>query len=497
VEKQIRKQFESVPIANVGRSVFNLSHDVKMTCEMGYLVPILAEEMVPGDKWDIGNEIVIRLQPLMAPVLHEINCYVHYFFVPYRLLWDDWEDFITGGRLGTDASVLPRWHPADTAVGSLWDYLGMPTGVDCDGSEPMDFPKRAYNMIYNDYYRDETQIAEIDITTSEALKKRAWPKDYFTAALPWQTRGTAPALPLTGTQKALLWTEPVHDDNMILDQIYGTASAGYDDIRSADGAEVNMAAAYAAVDFANAGTFDVADLRLAFALQKWMERNALAGARYPEFLASHFGVFPKDERLQRPEYLGGSKSPIIVSEVMQTSSTDATTPQGNLAGHGLTSDRNYICSYRAEEFGCVIGIMSIMPKAAYQQGVNRQWLRSSKYDFFFPEFQHLSEQAITRAEIYANSTAADNATVFGYIGRYDEMRVKQSRVAGLMRTTLDHWHMGIQYGAAPSLNQAFIECTPRIDCFAVQDEDTCIVNVANIIRAIRPIPIESDPQGVV
>ena len=196
------------------------------------------------------------------------------------------------------------------------------------------------------------------------------------------------------------------------------------------------------VDLSTAATFNVADLRLAFQIQKWMERNARAGARYTEYLRAHFGVAPKDERLQRPEYIGGSRNACIISEVLKTGTTDATSPQGNLAGHGITAGETYIAKYHAQEFGVIMGIMSIMPRTAYQQGIDRQWLRRSRYDFYSPEFANLSEQAVERAELYASGVEAENRTIFGYQGRYDEMRVKRSQVCGLMRTDFNYWHLG-------------------------------------------------------
>jgi len=491
--------FQRVRSNRPGRSVFNLSYEKKLTCDMGELIPTMCDEVVPGDKFIIGNEVVVRFQPLVAPVLHEINCFVHYFFVPYRLLWEDWEDFITGGVDGEDSTTLPYWDPTDTAEGSLWDYMGMPVGVDPGADcRPVDFPKRAYNLVYNEFYRDQTQIAELNIETAEAIQIRGWEKDYYTSALPWQQRGTAPALPISGSSFA--------DWDASAKIASGTVAANIEirndtTFRLSNSSYVTYfknALKDNIVDLSSATTFDVADLRLAFQIQKWMERNARAGARYTEFLTAHFGVSPRDDRLQRPEYIGGSKNPVIVSEVLQTSMTpDPTvedgTPQGTLAGHGLTAGKNFIAKYNATEFGLIIGIMSIMPKPAYQQGIDRQWIKTTKYDFYFPEFANLSEQAIYRMELYANTTKSDNLTVFGYQGRFDEMRVKKNQVCAAMRDTLDYWHLGRQFGSAPSLNQTFIECVPDKRIFAVQDEDGLIVNVANIIKAIRPLPIQSNP----
>lgn len=478
--------FNSVGSLYPGRSVFDLSYEVKTTCDMGELIPIMCDEVVPGDVWKIGNQTVVRFQPLVAPVLHEINVYVHYFFVPYRLLWDDWEDFITGGEDGQNSDTLPTWEPTTYDEGSLWDYLSFPVDIDCDGAYPLSFPRDAYNFIYNEYYRDENLITEVALTNEDILV-RAWQKDYFTSSLPWQQRGTAPALPVTGTTSAV-WTGDTGSTQPL------TRIDGGNQPNSADGTLAVFL--NNTIDLSSASTFDIADLRLAFQIQKWMERNARAGARYTEFLKSHFGVSPRDDRLNRPEYIGGTKSPVIISEVLQTESSDATTPQGNLAGHGLALTDGYIGKYRVKEFGLIMGIMSIMPKPAYQQGINRQWLRETRYDFYFPEFANLSEQQIVNAEICCkDADSTHNTGVFGYQGRYDEMRVKQNQVTGSMRDTFDYWHLGRKFtaGSEPVLNQTFIECVPSKRIFADQVEDGLIVQVANLIKAFRPMPIQAEP----
>jgi len=493
-----------------GKSVFDLSYDKKFTCDMGQLIPVLCDEMVPGDYFELGNSAVIRFQPMVAPVLHEINFYVHYYFVPYRLMWDDWEDFITGGTDGQDASVLPRWTPTNTAVGSLWDFLGFPTGVNPTGALPLDFPRIAYNMIYNEYYRDETLITEVALT-NETILNRCWEKDYFTSALPWQQRGISPALPITGSTSAVFGVAPtlavdvnwpaVSGANLVNMQSNSSTNApGTTDTKEA--LEANTATVSNqitktyldanTVDLSSASPFDLADFRVAFQIQKWMERNARAGARYIEFLNAHFGVAPKDDRLQRPEYIGGSKTPVIISEVLQTSETD-TSPQGNLAGHGISVSQAYCGKYHAKEFGVVVGIMSVMPRSLYQQGINRQWLRTTRYDFYFTEFANLSEQAIEQAEIYATGVQAENQTIFGYQGRYDEMRTKQSMVCSEMRSTFDYWHISRQFAAAPTLNGTFVTCTPRKDIFADAADPGLIVSFGNIIKATRPIPIMGEP----
>lgn len=487
------KVFDFVGSLSPGRSVFDLSHEKKMTADMGYIYPVMCDEMVPGDKFKIGHKIIIRMMPLVAPILHQIDASIHLFFVPYRILWTDWEDFITGGADGQNAAVLPRWNPGNTAEGSLWDYMGFPTGIVPTDALPLDFVRRAYNRVYNEFYRDQNLIAEV-AETNETILKRAWEKDYFTSALPWQQRGIAPSLPISGTSHAV-WP----DADFV--NAAGTA-LGASVVASTKGIYINSATGRVnvkdtfndnVVDLSSATTFNVSDLRLAFQVQKWLERNARAGARYTEFLKAHYGVSPRDERLQRPEYIGGNKFPVIISEVLQTSSTDATTPQGNLAGHGITAGNGFTGEYKAEEFGLVIGLLSIMPKPAYQQGIDRQWLRRSRYDFYSPEFANLSEQAIERAEVYASAVGAENRTIFGYQGRFDEMRVKRNQVCGKLRSTLDYWHLGRQFAAAPLLNQAFVECDPRKDVFAVPEEPGMVVSVANIIKAIRPLPAQSEP----
>ena len=499
-------QFNSVQLRRPSRSSFNLSYEKKFTCDMGQLIPVLCDEMVPGDSFTIGNECVIRFQPLVAPTLHEINQFVHYFFVPYRLLDENWEDFITGGPdgksdEGDDAIVLPRWLPdvADTAVGSLWDFLGFPVGVVPTGSCPLDYPRRAYNFVWNEFYRDQN-LQEECLLTNALILNRGWQKDYFTSALPWQQRGTAPALPISGTSKAVFQSAlPREDNNLDVDAKF---QKNYD-FGPIDNASYGVSGGFKIaldnniVDLNSLSTFDVADLRLAFQIQRWMERNALGGARYTEFLTAHFGISPRDERLQRPEFIGGTKTPILISEVLQTSAT-STTPQGNLAGHAISASRNFAGKYTAREFGLVIGFMSVMPKPSYSQGINRQWLRETRYDFYFPSFANLSEQAVEQAEIFATGVELENKTIFGYQGRYNEMRYKPNQICSEMRSLFEYWHLGRKFATAPLLNEEFVECKPdalkRI--FAVPGKPGLIVNFANVIKAIRPLPVFPEPGRI-
>lgn len=475
------------------KSVFDLSYDKKFTCDMGQLIPIMCEEMVPGDFWRIGNQSITRTQPLVAPILHEVEQSVYYFFVPDRLMWSDFEEFITGGITGDVVHAIPTWEPTDTTVGSLWDYMGFPTGIDPEGAYPVDFPRRAYNFVYNEYFRDESLTTEVALD-NETILNASWGKDYFTSALLTQQRGTAPALPVTGS---VAWVASQFTQDASGNPLSFVDGGADLDAHLNGATSITNALGFLNANTLNATTFDVADLRLAFQIQKWMERNNRAGARYTEFLRAHFGVSPRDERLDRPEFIGGSKSSLIFSEVLQTSSTDAEpTPQGNLAGHGIGVSSAYCGKYHAEEFGVIIGIMVVRPKPAYSQGINRQWLKSTKYDYYFPEFANLSEQAILNAEICArDANPTHNAGIFGYQGRYDEMRYKPNMICGEMRTTYDYWHLARQFDPAnpPTLNDEFVECVPRKDIYAVQNEPGLLVNFGNLIKAYRPIPIMSEP----
>jgi len=500
------------------RSMFDLSYSKLLTGDLGKLYPVLCDEVVPGDYWQIGNETVLRFNPLLAPILHRIDCVTHYFFVPYRILDENWEDFITGGVDGDNAYELPRFQNVNADAigkGSLWDYFGFPIG---DGSTqttadiallPISYPWRAYNMIWNEYYRDQNLQNERN-SGAYLPAFRNWEKDYFTSALPFQQRGMAPALPVSGTTYADFDFSSVDHSSFIVNtdnlesnsDIHLTSSgaaalfaANHGTSLSAWNTKAENILNQNTVDLSAATTFDVNDLRLAFQIQKWMERNARAGVRYTEFLQAHFGVYPRDERLQRPEYIGGTKNPVIVSEVLQTSSSDTTSPQGNMAGHGINVQQGYVGKYHVKEYGIIMGLMSVMPKPAYMQGINRQWLRETRYDFYFPEFANLSEQAIMTAEIYniPGTPEATARSVFGFQGRYDEMRVKQNLITGDFRDTFNYWHLGREFSNAPLLNDIFVRCNPTKRFLAVQNEPAFLCNFGNVIKAFRPLPVIAEP----
>lgn len=544
--------FSSVLGNKVGRSVFDLSHVKRFTCDMGQLIPVYFDECVPGDTRKIGMQCVTRFQPLVAPILDSVDLTVHYFFVPTRLLMDkeeDWNTFLTGGKDGKDESIsLPLWkfsyfdgstnnssfpfsNSKNIGKYSLWDYFGLPlpTGVSLqnvrDSNHVLAFPQRCYNLVWNEFYRDLNLCDEVSLNNSTVLY-RAWKKDYFTSALPWQQRGIAPALPISGVvpvdnlvgksvqlnsfdflihggSTGDTYTDVSIDSNSFIKGATGSKGSIVDSARGT----FSVNGGTPSVNLSNASTFDVATLRQTFQIQRWLELNARGGVRYTEFLRSHFGIAPKDEVLGRPQYIGGTKSSIVVSEVLQTSRTEETTetqkgsPLGRLAGHGLGATSDYICTFTSKEFGYIIGIASWMPKPSYQQGINRIFSRKTKFDFYFPEFAHLSEQAVTNGEIFATGTSKDSE-IFGYQGAYNEMRFTPSFNCADMRDTFSYWHLGRIFNSAPNLNAGFLTTNPsydggiRKDIFASQNEPGLIVQFANLVKAIRPLPVYGTPGFV-
>ncbi len=545
--------FSSVLGNKVGRSVFDLSHVKRFTCDMGQLIPVYFDECVPGDTRKIGMQCVTRFQPLVAPILDSVDLTVHYFFVPTRLLMDkeeDWNTFLTGGKDGKNDSVsLPLFsfkftngtqtNPSNpfsngilTGKYSLWDYFGLPipSGISptdiVNSNHVLGFCQRCYNLVWNEFYRDQNLCDEVALTNATILY-RAWKKDYFTSALPWQQRGVAPALPLSGTipvsfdNPLILHEFKLGDaDNSVLPLLATAVTQpyqpiGYDSYGSSGtfpvGDQLKHASATvasgASVNLADGTTFDVATLRQCIQIQRWLELNARGGVRYTEFLRTHFGIAPKDEVLGRPQYIGGTKSNIVISEVLQTSrtvdstQTDKGSPLGRLAGHGLGASSDYICTFTSKEFGYIIGIASWMPKPSYQQGVNRIFSRKTKFDFYFPEFAHLSEQAVTNGEIFVTGTSRDSE-IFGYQGAYNEMRYMPSFNCADMRDTFSYWHLGRIFSSAPNLNAGFLTTNfkysggIRKDIFASQNEPGLLVQFANIVKSVRPLPVYGTPGFV-
>lgn len=533
------------------RNAFDLSHERKFTCKMGQCVPILCEEVVPNTTFIGQTDLMLRLTPMLAPIMHRVDVFTHFFFVPTRLVHDNFEKFITGGEDGQDDTVVPTIKaPAVTgwAVGSLADYLGDVTGV--AGMESLAYPIRCYNKIWNDWYRDENLQEEValskadglDVTTNTSILYRSWQKDYFTNALPWPQRGPAVSIPVGaesapvdvyGTGKSLGLTDGAvegllgkgQDSSMIAkvfpsgtksvdvgtnigpsasgglnyDIWYNTAGNGTKAVGVSTDKERSGLKGTADLSSAFATTINA--LRQAFQLQKWFEINAIAGARYVEQILSNFGIHCGDARLGRSEFIGGGRSPILVTEVVQTSQSDANgTPQGNMAGHGFTANRSHTFKYRAPEHGYIIGIVTIMPKPSYQQGQRRMFARRSRFDFLWPVFSHLGNQEIKMKEIFAQGDSVVDANgeivdekPFGFTGRYDEYRYIPSTVHGEFKTTLNYWHLGRIFENAPALNADFIKCQPATRPFAVQDTDMCLVECYNRITALIPLPRKGTP----
>lgn len=494
------KAFKLTSTSKVPKSLFDLSYTKTGPIRMGRIYPICVDEVVPADFLSINFRMIIRLLPMVAPMMHEVNAYVHYFFVPYRLLWDSWEDFITGGRLGTDATATPKWTGA-VAVSSVQDWFGWPivAGFHAD-FQPVLFPLYAYNLIYNEYYIPRDVLAPLTITVDNGWLSSCWEKDYLCGALPFQQRGTSPAIPASDTSAD--WatalfdtgtpTTPIGLDfegNAAFKKFYltGSANAATSAESAFDDNTVSLAASI----------FDIHDIRLAAKLTQWMEVNARCGSRYKEFLAGHFGIRGFDSRLDRPEYIGGAKVGVLVNEVLQTGpeiASESTPPAGEMYGHGIAVDSQHIGKYRVKEYGLIMGLLTVRPRTMYHEGVNRQWIKRDRYDYYHPEFANLSEQPIENGEVFVANTSADAGT-WGYQGRYSEMRYKPSTVHGLCHPgqSLDHWTLARHLSSLPALNDTFLTCTPSDRVFASTGSDTMILHYANVIKAARPLPIEPKP----
>lgn len=548
------------------RNVFNLSYDKKYNCDYMQLIPVFLEDCVPGDTYKISYEAVVRTQPLHAPILHSIDLKVEYFFVPYRLLMEDGKflEFLTGGKDGTIVGTLPQvdffnngtyWNARHL---SLWDYFGFPCHIFPPAESGTSsvavsrFPWSAYHLIWNNFYRDENLQTEMSIDKSSTLAhftssgvggsgwianqvlSRCWKKDYFVSCLPWQQRGTPPSFPLTGFAPVVFGdvstdininkassTAFIHfnpSSYKLLGSYIGNSSVsastakgdkvafGYGNDSASD-----AQARFLQADLSNSlAGFDISFVRTAFQVQKWLERNARSGvAKWSEFLLAHFGVAPRDEVLQLPQYLGGSSSPIFISEVLQTSESTSTSPQGNLAGKGLGASRDYICTYNCKEYGLIMGLASIVPKPSYcSQGINRKWTKTKRLDFYFPEFAHESDDAVLTSEVCVGNDYTVNNSLFGYQGIYDNMRHNRNEVCGDLRgiptgtagyTDLSYWHLARKFANPPALNADFVSMSSaeladfKTRSFSVVSEPGFIVDFANIVKALRPLPQFAEP----
>ena len=492
------KIFESVKMNRPKYSAFDLSHEKKLTCEMGQLIPIYHEEVLPGDIIDVKSEVMVRLAPMIAPVMHRVNVYVHYFYVPNRIIWTQWEDFITGGKDGDSTPTMPTiTYNSQIGVGTLGDYLGI--GGTVAGAvynpELNALPFRAYQAIFNEYYRDETLDDVVDYTAESAaasLRTRRWEKDYFTSCLPWTQRGAEVPVPFRfnpsqNEPDTVYWTT--------VDPPVPASTAG--DLTNTNAGEVRSGATNlpSTIDNSQSLEFLINDLRESSALQRFLENNARGGYRYIEQLLHRFGVSSSDKRLDRPEYLGGGRQPVVISEVLNTSAT-ATQPQGEMAGHGISVGMANRARKYFEEHGQLLGIMSILPRTGYQQGIPRKFLRMDKLDYYNPEFANIGEQEVQSMELYMHTggTQESNEEVFGYQQRYAEYKYGCSTVHGDFRDNLDFWHMGRIFSSRPSLNNVFVTSDPTERIFAVATDDHCWIQVYNQVRAKRKMPYYARPS---
>lgn len=554
-----RNIFNRVPVRKIKRSPFELSHKILTTMEMGKLYPVGSPIMcIPGDKIKLGHQIVAHANPMGAPAFADMSIYFMDFFVAFRNLYDNdklFERFIANEKLDNgDTPVLPRMNVTDhselnnqnyTVYNTLWDYFGFQTGCKPAGSSaPLDAPFRAYLQIWNEYFRDEKLQDELDIndmTNTLAPQYVNYGRDYLTSAFTSPQQGDAVALPLTGYA-------PIRGDYSVYSSVYpgstdlgtfriGSASnisnpdtnlivqseqftgniseshnamihnadsaqLGYDFIDDPTNPMGNNDPLYA--DLSQASSYDINDLRLANANQRWKEINNLCGTRYTEFLRAQYGVAPRDERLQRPEYIGGTKAPIIVSQVLQTSnSTNEVSPTGTKYGQGMIVNTDYSGTYHVKEHGMIITLAFIRPKTLYQDGIPREWTPETYLDFMNPLFVGLGEQGIKNSEVFCQDDETVNNTIWGYESMYQEYRYRPDRVTGKMRTNVtgnmnnsfDYWHLGRHFSSLPQLNNEFIKCNPSTRIFQAGDTEVqYLCEIGQIIKAVRPLPYYAVPH---
>lgn len=550
------KGFTSVQLRKPKRSKFDLSHEKKLSCRMGQLVPIFCTEVLPNDTVKLNSEVMIRLAPVLAPIFHRVQCFVHHMFVPTRLLYKDWEKFITNGRLGTETPPVPPQIYLDGLVidggtptaetyasqGSLLDYLGfapIQTTADLDAyiTQPnkaiyiSPLPVAAYYKVWYDYYRDRNYHADNEIlpllsgdfqqtvvTPDDkedflALKYRAWQHDYFTSALPWTQRGDEVLIPMDVNGGG---ADIIYKANSELRDSTGgsvalntalTSSPGVSTLTI--GSELARVENIDSISLSNT-SISVVDLRAANRLQEWLERNAVAGSRYNESIMAHFARRTSDGRLQRAEYLGGGRVDVQISEVMTTAwSQDGTgtdIPPANMSGRGVAYNKTNRIRYNCEEHGFVISIMSIMPTSAYMQGSHRMfWNRNTFLDYPWPSFANIGEQPVATYEIYQSPATVPyidteenefvDGTLFGYQSRYADWKYIPSTVHGEFRTSLDYWHLARKFASAPTLGEQFVTFEDALQdrIFAVAETDTLWCYIYNNCSVVRSLPYFGTP----
>lgn len=504
------QHFAEVPKAEIQRSTFDRSSGVKTTLDAGQLIPIFIDEILPGDTMKMKDHLFGRLSTPITPYMDNLYLDTHYFFVPTRLIWENWEKF-NGAQNNPDDStdyIVPQMtSTAGTGYPSLsiFDHFGIPTKI--PGLEHTSLPLRAYNLIWNQWYRDENLQDSVPVHTGDSadpvadytILSRGKRKDYFSGALPFRQKGPAVNLPL-GTKAPLAtdglytYTMGVNAPNIGPNNYKMTVGSTYLSLDNGTNADSPL---YADLSEATAATIN--SLRLAFQVQRMYERDARGGTRYVEVIKAHFNVTSPDFRLQRPEFLGGNTKQITSSVVAQTSSTDATTPQANLSAFSIVSDSGSGFNHSFTEHGYVIGLVSLRADLNYQQGLNRLWSRKTRFDYYWPALSHLGEQAILNKEIYAQgSLAATDDLVFGYQEKDADYRYKPNEIHGAFRSnytgTLDYWHLAQNFASLPLLNDSFVKENPPVKrILAVETEPDLIVDVFFEYHCTRPMPTYAVP----
>lgn len=499
------------------RNLFSLSHKVNLSCDQGELIPIGLVEVLPGDIFRHGTSLLIRLAPMLAPVFSQLNVTVFQFYVPTRIVWDDFENFITGGPDGDDATAHPYIEFASgVSLGSLGDYFGIPPSVNNVGGVGVGvsaIPFRMYAKIFNEWIRDQDLDTELvvstasgaDTTTNTTLQNIRWEKDYFTAARPFEQKGPQVTIPI-GSQapvkgiavNGVSYNQTAAANSRETDgsaqppgsnwSTAGSLTSGFQ-IRGTGTVSPTIPSIYA--DLSVATGIPVTELRLANALQRFMELSSHRGSRYVEYLLSRFGVRSSDARLQRPELLSRSKQVVQISEVLATAE-GTNTDVGDLKGHGIGAMRSNRYMRMFEEHGYVMTLMAVQPKTMYVQGLHRTWNRRDKYDYFQPETQFIGDQEVLNKEIYA--AAATPGGTFGWTPRYQEYRQQPNRIAGEFRTsTLDFWHQARIFSSEPALNSAFVTSNPTERIFAVPSQDVLYITANHSLQARRAISKEGTP----
>lgn len=515
-KRNMQHLFSQIPRADIQRSNFNRSHGYKTTFNSGYLIPFYVDEVLPGDTFNLKATLFGRLATPVVPFMDNLYLETFFFFVPNRLVWDNWQKFNGEQENPGDSTdfLIPTLAANTWQVGSIADYFGIPTGVNLSGINALPF--RAYNLIYNEWFRDENLQDSLTVNKGDGpdpvanynLVRRGKRHDYFTSCLPWPQKGPGVEInlgataTLEGTLSAPV-SQPPSSGGLTVTNVgsqnnhwvYQTGISEYAQFNPS--ITVDMAASGITANLTNATAITINSLRQAFQLQRLYERDARGGTRYTEILRAHFGVISPDARLQRPEYLGGSSTRININPVEQTSSTNDTTPQGNLAAYGVLGDRVNGFTKSFVEHGYIIGLVNVRADLTYQQGLNRMWSRQTRFDFYWPALAHLGEQAVLNKEIYAQGNAQDNE-VFGYQERWAEYRYYPSQITGQMRSTyaqsLDVWHLAQEFSTLPQLNSEFIQDNPPLErVLAVTTEPQILLDCFFNLNCVRPMPVYSVP----